>query len=199
MIATNQTRRATIPARSAIAAMVMVVSVAATGTAWPQAAPPTGASPAAPPPVPPAAPAPPENPGLINEIGKLLAKPSSLLPSFGASKPAEPPAPPSAEPPAAPAAPEPPAAKPAAPAETPSLFAVPSMVTGRATCPVSANGAPDCKAAAVNLCAGKGYKDGKSLATDTVEKCSAKLLIPGRPRQPGDCKTENYVTRALCQ
>jgi hypothetical protein len=25
------------------------------------------------------------------------------------------------------------------------------------------------------------------------------VYLPGYKRQPGDCKTENYVTRALCQ
>ena len=32
-----------------------------------------------------------------------------------------------------------------------------------------------------------------------AEKCSPKVFIPGRQREPGDCKTENYVTRAVCQ
>ena len=73
------------------------------------------------------------------------------------------------------------------------------MVTGRAACAVSANGAPDCKAGAEKLCQGKGYKDGKSLDTDAVEKCSPKVYIPGRKRQPGDCKTESFVIKALCQ
>ena len=38
-----------------------------------------------------------------------------------------------------------------------------SMVTGRMKCPVSANGAPDCKVAADKLCQTKGFKEGKSL------------------------------------
>ena len=38
-----------------------------------------------------------------------------------------------------------------------------SMVTGRVVCPVSANGAPDCKAASDKLCQSKGFKEGKSL------------------------------------
>jgi hypothetical protein len=73
------------------------------------------------------------------------------------------------------------------------------MVTGRAACLAAANGAPDCKAGADKLCQSKGYKDGKSLDTDAAEKCSPKVFIPGRKREPGDCKTESYVTRALCQ
>ena len=66
-------------------------------------------------------------------------------------------------------------------------------------CPVAPNGAPDCKTAADKLCQTKGFKEGKSLDVDSAEKCSAKVYIPGYKRQPGDCRTENYVTRALCQ
>ncbi len=74
-----------------------------------------------------------------------------------------------------------------------------SMVTGRMKCPVSPNGAPDCKAAADKLCQTREFKEGKSLTTDSAEACSAKVLIPGRARKPDDCRTDNYVTRALCQ
>lgn len=74
-----------------------------------------------------------------------------------------------------------------------------SMVTGRTICPAAANGTPDCKAAADRLCQGKGYKEGKSLNADSAETCSAKVYIPGRQRKPGDCRTDNYVTTALCQ
>ena len=125
-----------------------------------------------------------ENPGLINEIGKLFEKSKSLLPPLKS------------------------------PSETIDDFnartrdagqslsnmAKPStMVSGRAACLVSANGAPDCKAGADRLCVSKGYKEGKSLDTDAAEKCSPKVYLPGYKRQSGDCKTENYVTRALCQ
>jgi hypothetical protein len=74
-----------------------------------------------------------------------------------------------------------------------------SMVTGRTICPVSTNGSPDCKLGADKLCQAKGYKEGKSLNTDSAETCSAKVLIPGRTRKPGDCRTDNFVTSALCQ
>ena len=37
------------------------------------------------------------------------------------------------------------------------------------------------------------------LDIDAAEKCSPKAYIPGRKREPGDCKTENYVIKALCQ
>lgn len=126
----------------------------------------------------------PENPGLINEIGKLLEKSKSILP--GLKSPSE--------------AVDDLNARAKGAGESLSNLARPSiMVTGRAACLVSANGAPDCKAGADRLCQTKGYKEGKSLDTDAAEKCSPKVFIPGRKREPGDCKTENYVTRALCQ
>ena len=126
----------------------------------------------------------PENPGLINEIGKLFEKSKSILPSL--KSPSE--------------TVDDLNARAKGAGESLSNIARPSiMVTGRAACLVSANGAPDCKAGADKLCQSKGYKEGKSLDTDAAEKCSPKVFIPGRKREPGDCKTENYVTRALCQ
>ena len=131
--------------------------------------------------------APPEredNPGLINEMGKLFEKTLSILPPLKS------------------------------PQETiedlnsrtkdagdslTSLAKPSSMVTGRMGCPVAANGAPNCKAGADKLCQVKGFKEGNSLDTDAAEKCSAKVYLPGYRRGPGDCRTENYVTRALCQ
>jgi len=41
--------------------------------------------------------------------------------------------------------------------------------------------------------------EGKCVVTVAAEKCSPKVFIPGRKREPGDCKTENYVIKALCQ
>jgi hypothetical protein len=74
------------------------------------------------------------------------------------------------------------------------------MVSGRTICPIAANsGTPDCKLSADRLCQSKGYKEGKSLNTDSAESCSAKVLIPGRTRKPDDCRTDTYVTSALCQ
>jgi hypothetical protein len=125
-----------------------------------------------------------ENPGLINEIGKLFEKSRSLLPPL--KSPSE--------------AIDDLNARTKDAGQSLSNIARPSsMVSGRAACLVSSNGAPDCKAGADRLCQSKGYKEGKSLDTDAAEKCSPKVYLPGHKRQPGDCKTENYVTRALCQ
>jgi hypothetical protein len=129
-----------------------------------------------------------ENPGLLNEMGKMFEKSLSILPTL--KSPSE-----AIEDLNARAKD---AAKDAG--ESLSRLAKPSsMVTGRMKCPVSANGAPDCKAAADKLCQTKGFKEGKSLNSDSAEACSAKVLIPGRTRKPDDCRTDYYVTRALCQ
>jgi hypothetical protein len=130
----------------------------------------------------------PENPGLLNEMGKALEKSLSILPTI--KSPSETIDDLNAK------------AKDVAKDAGESLSRLTnpaSMATGRIQCPVSANGAPDCKSAADKLCQSKGFKEGKSLTTDSVEACSAKVLIPGRTRKPGDCRTDNFVTRALCQ
>jgi hypothetical protein len=194
------------------AALAAAMLLMAAGAVWPQAAPPQPSSPPASPaasapasvpaspgvqaPAPegtppqpgePATsaepPAPQDKPGLLNEIGKMFDKLPTLKSTGetiddlnarakGAAKDAT---------------------------DTLSRLATPSMVSGRVSCPVSANGAPDCKAAADKLCQTKGFKEGKSLTTDSAEACSAKVLIPGRTRKPDDCRTDNFVTRALCQ
>lgn len=150
------------------------------GTGWPQSAPPAlglqeqgpQAAPA-PSTAPPSPPVHEENPGLINEMGKLFDKLPSILPPIKS------------------------------PSETMndlSRLAKPStVVSGRVACPASSNGAPDCKLAADKLCQSKGYTEGKSLNADSAEKCSAKVLIPGRQRKPDDCRTDTFVTSALCQ
>jgi len=180
----------------ATAGAALLTWMMAAGAGWPQAAAPSspgGQEPAQqaapdrpapqqsePPSVPPAR----DNPGLFNELGKMFQNSLSILPplkspgetidDFNAR------------------------AKDAG--ETLSRLAKPSsMVAGRMICPVSTNGAPDCKLGADKLCQAKGFKEGKSLNTDSAEACSAKVLIPGRVRKPDDCRTDNYVTRALCQ
>jgi hypothetical protein len=186
---------------AATGAVLLTLMVAA-GAAWSQAAPPppapsaAGVQPPAPQAAPdqvaapqgePASPAPPpareENPGLINEMGKLFDKSLSILPTL--KTPGETIDDLNAR------------AKDAG--DTLSRLAKPKLVSGRVKCPASANGAPDCKAASDKLCQTKGFKEGKSLTTDSAESCSAKVLIPGRTRKPDDCRTDNYVTGALCE
>lgn len=120
-----------------------------------------------------------ENPGLINELGKLFKSPTWTLPAI----------------PSLPALPSL-----SSPGESgDGLPRLTTVIKGRMACPLSANGAPDCKAASDRLCQSKGFKEGKSLDTDSARSCSPKALLSGRKPDEGDCKTENYVTSALCQ
>ena len=73
------------------------------------------------------------------------------------------------------------------------------VVNGHARCEVAQNGAPDCAVAANSVCLGKGFKTGKGVATQTEEKCPARVLLSGRSPSAGECKTETFVTRAVCQ
>ncbi len=165
--------------------------VIAAGAAWPQAASPPSlggqepgqqTAPRQSEPAPsPAPPAREQNPGLFNEMGKFFEKSLSILPAPGETI-------------------DDLNARAKEAGETLSRLARPtSMVAGRMICPVSTNGAPDCKVGADKLCQSKGFKGGNSLNTDSVETCSAKALIPGRTRKPDDCRNDNYVTRAICQ
>jgi hypothetical protein len=168
------------------------------GEAWSQSTPPAPTlglqqqpretPPAQDEPAPPSSSSRPENSGLIGEIGKLFEKSMSALPPL--KSPGE------AIDDLNARAKE--STKDAGDAL--SRLAKPSsMVSGRVICPFAANGTPDCKSGADKLCQSKGYQEGKSLNTDSAETCSAKVLIPGRQRKPGDCRTDNYVTTALCQ
>lgn len=80
-----------------------------------------------------------------------------------------------------------------------ALVTNPHVVNGRARCEVAANGAPDCAAAATTICHGKSFQAGKSVATQTEEKCPARVLLSGRSPAAGECKLETYVTSAVCQ
>jgi hypothetical protein len=185
----NLIAQARVHAATAFAAMSMLLIAAS--AAWPQAASPPPAlgiqEPAQQPaPLPPTSPPPAreENPGLINEIGKMFEKSLSILPPLKSPQQTI----------------DDLNARAKDASDSLSRLARPaSMVSGRMICPVSANGSPDCKSGADKLCQSKGYKEGKSLNTDSAETCSAKVLIPGRARKPDDCRTDNYVTGALCQ
>lgn len=142
------------------------VLLAAGGTGWPQSAPPAlglqeqgpQAAPA-PSTAPSSPPAHEENPGLINEMGKLFEKLPSILPPIKS------------------------------PSETMndlSRLAKPStMVSGRVACPASSNGAPDCKLAADKLCQSKGYTEGKSLNARLRGKVLGQGSDPGQATQTG--------------
>jgi hypothetical protein len=71
-------------------------------------------------------------------------------------------------------------------------------VRGREVCAVAPNGAPDCQSAADRLCLSRGYSTGKSVDSTTAENCPPQVLISGRTAMPGECKTETFISRALC-
>jgi len=73
-----------------------------------------------------------------------------------------------------------------------------SVIEGHEVCKTAPNGAPDCVAAANAICKAKGFKTGKSVDMTTAETCPAKVYLAGRSNGP-ECKTETFVSSALCQ
>jgi hypothetical protein len=72
------------------------------------------------------------------------------------------------------------------------------VVDGHEKCQNAPNGAPDCVAAATTMCKAKGFESGKSADMTTADVCPAQVYLSGRSSGPG-CKTETFVSRALCQ
>ncbi len=73
------------------------------------------------------------------------------------------------------------------------------MVQGHVRCDISPNGAPDCRSAALSLCASKGFSKGTSVDFVSAEKCPPAVWMDRRTPEPGECVMETFVTRALCQ
>jgi len=71
-------------------------------------------------------------------------------------------------------------------------------VSGHEKCQAAPNGAPDCVAAANAICKAKGFDSGRSLAMTTAEICPPKVWMAGRSTGP-ECRTETFVSRAVCQ
>ena len=71
------------------------------------------------------------------------------------------------------------------------------MMSGRENCVVAPNGAPDCLAAAEQLCKKHGYASGKSMDFTSAEECPAKVYLGGG--SAGDCQTVTFISRAMCQ
>lgn len=72
------------------------------------------------------------------------------------------------------------------------------VVSGHEQCKLAPNGAPDCIAAATAVCKTKGFESGKSVDMTTSEVCPAQVYLSGR-RSGAGCRTETFVSRALCQ
>ena len=169
--------------RCLVFAAIMLPMTALSEHAWPQGLPPRAPSaqdvPAAPSPQEEAAPPEParkENPGLLNEIGKILEHPSSVLPALRSPKETIDDA-----------------------ADALSRLARSPGVKGRVVCPAAPNGAPDCKAAADRLCQNNGFREGNSLDVGTTRNCSARSLLLGGKPDESECRTDTWVTRAVCR
>lgn len=72
------------------------------------------------------------------------------------------------------------------------------VITGREKCRTAPNGAPDCVAAATAMCKARGFESGKSADMTTAEVCPAQVYLSGRSGG-SECRTETFVSRALCQ
>jgi hypothetical protein len=73
-----------------------------------------------------------------------------------------------------------------------------AIVSGRAHCPRTVDGGPDCRMAAVFLCQKKGYTMGTSLRVQAEQKCPVWGWIAG-DKPVGKCTTETYLTSASCR
>jgi hypothetical protein len=73
------------------------------------------------------------------------------------------------------------------------------VLAGRERCELAPNGGPDCRTAAVVLCRGKGFQEGKPFDTQSDDICPSWPVLSGRLPAPGECRTETFVTRAICQ
>ncbi len=76
---------------------------------------------------------------------------------------------------------------------------VSGFASGREECTLAANGAPDCRAAAENLCRTHGFATGTSVDYQTSEKCPPAYRLSSRERPEGICPLEHFVTRAMCR
>lgn len=182
--------------RVALTAVLFAAVAAVPTTTWSQqqARPPQQQlAPAQTPSEPQPAPEPPaqSNPGLVEEIGKLLKDSASSIKDSASGLTSKLPSPRDAID----------GINNSAKGATDSLTRIApplsgqTMVSGRALCPPAGNGAPDCKIASDQLCKEKGYKEGRSIDIESSQKCSAKAYFSGG----GACRTENFVTRAVCQ
>jgi hypothetical protein len=74
------------------------------------------------------------------------------------------------------------------------------MLTAHEPCTAAPNGGSDCQAAAATFCRGKGFRTGKSLDTQSEQKCtSGRFLLEGRAPSSSECQTQIFITRAMCQ
>ncbi|MGO9701579.1 MAG: hypothetical protein ACLPX7_20205 [Xanthobacteraceae bacterium] len=73
------------------------------------------------------------------------------------------------------------------------------VVEVRERCATAANGAPDCAAAATNVCRSKGFNGGQPLDSRTDEVCPQTALRSSKPSVKSECPLETVVLRVVCQ
>ncbi|MGE3150586.1 MAG: hypothetical protein AB7K04_16130 [Pseudorhodoplanes sp.] len=73
------------------------------------------------------------------------------------------------------------------------------FVDGRERCQTAPNGSPDCRGAAELICRGKGFNSGRSVDTQSAQKCPARIWLSGKLPAEGECAVETHVIRAVCQ
>jgi hypothetical protein len=76
---------------------------------------------------------------------------------------------------------------------------VSGFASGHEQCTLAANGAPDCRAAAEDLCRTHGFATGTSVDYVTSERCPPAYRLSSRERPEGICPMEHFVTRAMCR
>jgi hypothetical protein len=72
------------------------------------------------------------------------------------------------------------------------------VMSGREKCATAPNGAPDCVAAAEQLCRKQGFATGKSMDFTSAEECPAKAFLNGQ-QSAAECYTVTFISRAMCQ
>jgi hypothetical protein len=71
------------------------------------------------------------------------------------------------------------------------------VMNGREKCAIAPNGAPDCLAAAEQLCKKHGFASGKSMDFTSAEECPARAYLSGG--SSAQCQTVTFINRAMCQ
>ena len=73
------------------------------------------------------------------------------------------------------------------------------IVTARERCARGAERQPRLPGGGRCILPRQGFQSGKSLDTQSELKCPAKVLLEGRSPNDAECRTEIFVTRAVCQ
>jgi hypothetical protein len=83
-------------------------------------------------------------------------------------------------------------------AETVAKIPTTKVMTGKQTCIVAANGAPDCAAAANRLCQKHGFSSGSSVDITSSRDCPMASLLGQREERTRQCRDNTTVTSAVC-